>query len=75
MPQKLRDNRGNLIGTITTRSSGRREGHNHARHLMGVYDPKKDETRDQDDTLVGYGDQLSYLLVSDWRDRIPGGLP
>lgn len=60
--QQLRDPSGRLIGTIRTLPDGRQEARNPSNGLCGYYDPKKDETRDRNNSLVARGNILATLI-------------
>jgi hypothetical protein len=60
--QELRDRTGHLLGKIKTLSSGKLEIRDSSGRLKGTYDPKANETRDNNGRLVGKGNLLSSLL-------------
>lgn len=62
--QELRDRNHHLLGHIETRSSGILEGRDKNHRLRGTYDPKRDETRDHNNRLVGKGNMLAALIIN-----------
>jgi len=60
----LRDRSGRNLGKIKKRSDGKLEGRDHTGRLKGIYDPKRDETRDARGTRVGDGNLLSSLITN-----------
>jgi hypothetical protein len=60
--QELRDKHNKLLGKIKTRSDGKLELRDSHNTLKGTYDPKRDETRDPHNSLVGKGNLLTTLL-------------
>ena len=65
--QILRDRNNRLLGKIKQRSDGRLEGRDASNRLKGTYDPKKDETRDSSNRLVGKGNMLATLITDPTR--------
>ncbi|NLX96747.1 MAG: hypothetical protein GXY83_11270 [Rhodopirellula sp.] len=63
MPDRvLRDNHNKHIGTIKTLSDGKQEIRDPHNKKLGTYDPKRNETRDASNRLVGKGNLLTTLL-------------
>jgi hypothetical protein len=60
--QVLRDRQNRIIATIKTRHDGKLEGRDPRNKLVGTYDPKRDETRDAKNRVVGKGNLLATLL-------------
>jgi hypothetical protein len=60
--QKLRDRNGRLLGIIKTLRDGKIELRDPTNRLKGIYDPKRNETRDHIGRLVGKGNLLTTLL-------------
>jgi hypothetical protein len=60
--QELRDRHNKLLGKIKTKSDGKLELRDSHNALKGTYDPKRDETRDSHNRLVGKGNLLTTLL-------------
>ena len=60
--QELRDRTHRLLGKIKTLSNGKLELRDHTNRLKGIYDPKRDETRDHTNHMVGKGNLLATLL-------------
>lgn len=56
--QELRDKGGRLLGEIKHRGDGK------FGRLVGVYDPKADQTRHSGGALVGKGNLLASLITS-----------
>jgi hypothetical protein len=60
--QELRDRHNKLLGKIKTRSDGKLELRDSHNAMKGIYDPKRDQTRDSHNNLVGKGNLLATLL-------------
>lgn len=60
--QELRDRSGKLLGWIRQMSDGKLELRNAAGVFKGIYDPKRNETRNAASMFVGRGNLLSSLL-------------
>jgi hypothetical protein len=60
--QELRDKSNRLLGKIKTLKNGTQELRDSSNRLKGRYDPKKNETRDPSNRLVGKGNLLTTLL-------------
>ena len=59
--QELRDKSGKLLGKIKV-VGGKLEIRDSTGRLKGKYDPKTDQTRNDNNTLIGKGNLLSMLL-------------
>lgn len=62
MAEELRDKSGKLLGKITILSNGKHELRDASTSLKGTYDPKSNETRAANTSLVGKGNLLAALL-------------
>ncbi len=62
MKQVLRDRSNNRIGEITEGSGGVLVIRDRSNNKCGTYDPKRNETRDVHNRLVGKGNLLTTLL-------------
>lgn len=62
MRDYLRDNAGRLIGWRENGPVGRINGRDAAGHFVGWFDPRRNETRDENGQLVGKGDLLAMLF-------------
>ncbi|EQA45461.1 hypothetical protein LEP1GSC050_4152 [Leptospira broomii serovar Hurstbridge str. 5399] len=60
--QELRDKHNKLLGKIKELSGGKLELRDSHNSLKGTYDPKRNETRDARNSLVGKGNLLTSLL-------------
>lgn len=60
--QVLKDNRGHIIGKISTASNGVQTIKDASGHTKGTYDPRTNKTRDARGHEVGTGNQLTTLL-------------
>ncbi len=60
--QDLRDKTGKLLGRIKTQSNGKLELRDATGKLKGYYDPKSNETRMPNGSLVGKGNLITTLL-------------
>ncbi len=60
--QELRDGDGRLIGRIKTLNGGKQEIRNDRGTLLGTYDPKVNETRNDRGQSIGKGNLLTMLL-------------
>uniref|UniRef100_A0A831ZIT9 Uncharacterized protein n=1 Tax=Desulfacinum infernum TaxID=35837 RepID=A0A831ZIT9_9BACT len=60
--QELRDKNNRLLGKIRTLPNGKLELRDASNRFKGTYDPKKNETRDHRNRLVGKGNLLPMLL-------------
>lgn len=65
MRQYLRDSNGRLIGWREEGMVARINGRDDAGRLVGWFDPPRNETRDANGRLVGRGDLLSSIIVSE----------
>ncbi len=61
--QELKDAHNHVIGRIETRGDGTLVGRDAHNSMKGTYDPKRDETRDEHNHLVGKGNLLSSLIM------------
>jgi hypothetical protein len=60
----LRDHRGSIIGTLERQSlTGRVIARSSNGIVVGVYDPRSNETRDSHGGVVGRGNLLGALLL------------
>ncbi|WP_323032125.1 hypothetical protein [Brachymonas denitrificans] len=60
--QQIRDRTNKLIATIKTQSSGKLEIRDSRNRLLGIYDPRTNETRDAANRLVARGNVLTSLV-------------
>ncbi len=60
--QVLKDRNNHILGTIKTLSNGKLEIRDAKNHVKGYYDPKRNETHDDRNHLVGKGNLLATLL-------------
>lgn len=60
--QELRDRSNKLLGKIKSLSNGKLEIRDASNRLKGTYDPKRNETFDSSNRLVGKGNLLATLL-------------
>lgn len=62
--QELRDKNNRLLGKIVQRSDGKLEGRDASNRFKGIYDPKRDETHDSSNRLIGKGNMLAILITN-----------
>jgi len=62
--QQIRDKNNRLMATIRTLSGGKQEIRDASNRLLGTFEPRSNETRDQNDRLVAKGNVLSSLIRS-----------
>lgn len=62
--QEVRDKSGRLIGRFKTLSDGKIEGRAASGTLVGTYNPKSNETKAPNGSLVGKGNLLATLFPS-----------
>jgi hypothetical protein len=65
--QELRDRNNRLLGKIKQLSNGKLEGRDASNRLKGTFDPSSNETRDQNNSLVGKGNMLAILIADSTR--------
>lgn len=58
----LRDKSNRMIGRIRENGSGKIDIFDHQNKIKGTYDPRRNETRDKSNKLVGKGNLLTSLL-------------
>jgi hypothetical protein len=60
--QILKDKNNKVLGKIKQLSNGQLEIYDYHNKRLGKYDPKTDQTRNANNTLIGKGNLLSMLL-------------
>lgn len=77
----LRDSNGRLMGRTFSRQDGDIEGRTNTGRFVGKYSPARDTTFDMQGRVVGRGNQLSSMIVDEYRKaearkkaEAPGGL-
>ena len=60
--QELRDRNRHLLGYLGVLGDGRHELRDPDNRLLGRFDPTSNETRDENNHLIGTGDLLPTLL-------------
>ncbi|SAK87052.1 hypothetical protein AWB79_06153 [Caballeronia hypogeia] len=60
----IRDSRFHIIGSIRTDNNGKQTAYDAHFHMVGIYDPQMNLTRDARFRVFGGGNQLSALI---WR--------
>jgi hypothetical protein len=61
--ETIRDSQYRVIGSIRTNPDGKQTAYDERFHMLGVYDPKMDLTRDVHFRVFGGGNQLSALIL------------
>ncbi|WP_050453621.1 hypothetical protein [Candidatus Burkholderia verschuerenii] len=60
--ETIRDCHQRVIGLIRTHVDGKQTAYDERFHMLGIYDPKMDLTRDRHFRVFGGGNQLSALI-------------
>jgi hypothetical protein len=58
----IRDSHYHVIGSIRTNNDGKQTAYDAHSHMLGIYDPKMNLTRDAQFRVFGAGNQLSALI-------------
>jgi hypothetical protein len=61
--ETIRDRHQRVIGTIRTHTDGKQTAYDERFHMLGIYDPKMDLTRDRHFRVFGGGNQLCALIL------------
>lgn len=62
--QILKDKNNKIIGKIKQLSNGQLEIYDYHNKRLGKYDPKTNQTRNSNNSLVGKGNLLTLLLIT-----------
>ncbi|MER2269739.1 hypothetical protein [Methylobacterium oxalidis] len=61
--EAIKDPYGRVTGHVETDSAGRQKALNPYYRLLGIYDPRQNETRDANGRLIARGNVLAALIV------------